>query len=80
MKYGPTPRFSKHRLVSRGILILGMLVIVWFNSGKKNEKAFAAFEDDLTAKAMKTKCSAGHEAAVKPFPSMQVFQFMYNNI
>lgn len=64
------PRFSKQRLWSRGILIFGLLVVVWFNSGKKNEEAFAAFDDDLTAKAMKTRCSADHEAAVKPYPSM----------
>lgn len=63
------PRFSKQRLWSRGILITGLLIIVWYNTGKKNEQPFASFHEDITAKAMKTRCSQGHEAAVKPFPS-----------
>ena len=74
MKYGPMPRFSKQRLWSRGILIVGLLVIVWYNSGKKNEVSFADFDEDINAKAMKTRCSPGLEAAVKPFPSELPFK------
>lgn len=69
LRYGPMPRFSKQRLWSRGILIIGLLIIVWYNSGKKNEQSFASIDEDINAKAMKTKCSADFDASVKPFPS-----------
>ncbi|ODM93377.1 2-oxoglutarate and iron-dependent oxygenase domain-containing protein 3 [Orchesella cincta] len=82
-KFGPMPRFSKQRLWSRGILITGLLVIVWYNSGKKNEQSFADFDEEITAKAMKTRCSSSHEAAVKPFSKCipkQCGRFVVDNL
>ncbi|CAL8142345.1 unnamed protein product [Orchesella dallaii] len=83
LKYGPMPRFSKQRLWSRGILITGLLVIVWYNSGKKNEQSFASFDEEITTKAMKTRCSPSLDEAVKPFPKCipkQCGRFVVDNL
>jgi hypothetical protein len=68
-KFGPMPKLSPHRLWSRTALILGLMTIVWYNAGKKNETSLASVSDDIRFRGMKTKCSSGFDQAVSKYPA-----------
>jgi hypothetical protein len=70
-KFGPMPKLSPHRLWSRTALILGLMAVVWYNSGKKVETPFAKVEEALKYRTMKTKCSDSFDKHVKPFATSE---------
>ncbi|CAG7822700.1 unnamed protein product [Allacma fusca] len=54
-RFGPMPGVTKHRLFSRAALILGLMTVIYFTSGKK-EEVFADTKT-LKVKSMDTVCS-----------------------
>lgn len=66
-KFGPTPSFPYQKVWSRCILILGVLVIVWYNSKRGKETYFAKQKDILLSRTQHLECGADYKAELETF-------------
>ncbi|XP_066589500.1 2-oxoglutarate and iron-dependent oxygenase domain-containing protein 3-like [Prorops nasuta] len=67
-KFGPPVTFPYQRVWSRCILILGVLLIVWYNSKKEKEIELAKHKDFIMNRAQALECSEDYKAEVGNFP------------
>jgi len=68
----PSPQiFPKHRVWSRIVLVLGVLVVVYFTNAKIKESIFGDFKEDLSrGKGFELKCTHKYTDAIKQFPGI----------
>ncbi|XP_015126153.1 2-oxoglutarate and iron-dependent oxygenase domain-containing protein 3 [Diachasma alloeum] len=67
-KYGPIPRFPYQKVWSRSILILGVMLIVWYNSTRSKEVSFARQRDVLLSRTQNADCSIDYKADIDKYP------------
>lgn len=65
-RFGPLPKFPHQRVWSRGIVIVGVLVYVWFTSGGK-ETTLAKFKDVLPHRGQKVDCDDAYLEEIKQY-------------
>lgn len=68
LKYGPPVSFPYQRVWSRCILILGVLLIVWYNSRQAKEVSLAKQKDVLVSRAQNVDCSVDYRDELEKFP------------
>ncbi|XP_015587769.1 2-oxoglutarate and iron-dependent oxygenase domain-containing protein 3 isoform X2 [Cephus cinctus] len=69
LKYGPVLTFPYQRVWSRGVLILGVLFIVWYNSRNGKEVSFAKQKDVLFSRIQNVPCSDDYKIELDKYPS-----------
>lgn len=67
-KYGPPVSFRYQRVWSRCILILGILLIVWYNSRNGKELSLAKQTDVLVSRTQNVDCSAEYKTELEKYP------------
>lgn len=67
-KYGPPVSFPYQRVWSRCVLILGVLLIVWYNSKQGKEVSLAKQKDILVSRSQNVDCSADYRAELETYP------------
>ncbi|XP_029661571.1 2-oxoglutarate and iron-dependent oxygenase domain-containing protein 3-like [Formica exsecta] len=68
LKYGPVVSFPYQRVWSRCILILGVLLIVWYNSRQAKEVSLAKQKDVLVSRAQNVDCSVDYREELEKYP------------
>ncbi|EFN82412.1 2-oxoglutarate and iron-dependent oxygenase domain-containing protein 3 [Harpegnathos saltator] len=68
LKYGPPVSFPYQRVWSRSILILGVLLIVWYNGKHGREISLAKQKDVLVSRSQNVDCSADYIAKLETYP------------
>lgn len=66
-KYGPLPRISKERIISRGIIILGVIVYVWYSTKEGKEIVLASHKDILQKRGQTFQCDADYYEEIANF-------------
>ncbi|XP_011499007.1 PREDICTED: 2-oxoglutarate and iron-dependent oxygenase domain-containing protein 3-like [Ceratosolen solmsi marchali] len=66
-KYGPYVTFPYQRVWSRCILILGVMLIVWYNSKNSKEVVLARQKDILVSRALNVECSDDYKSELDKF-------------
>lgn len=69
-KYGPMPRFQYQRVFTRGILILGVLTIVYFGTKDGREFSLAKQKEVIQHRAQEIVCSSDYKAELESFPGL----------
>ncbi|XP_046389363.1 2-oxoglutarate and iron-dependent oxygenase domain-containing protein 3-like [Ischnura elegans] len=67
---GPVPNLTSHRIWSRGILVLGALVVVYFTTsrdGVTREKTFALVTERIHHRSQEVTCSEDYKEELKSF-------------
>lgn len=72
LKYGPVLSFPYQRVWSRCILILGVLLIVWYNSRQAKEVSLAKQKDVLVSRTQNVDCSVDYRDELEN--SLAVYQ------
>ncbi|XP_063979842.1 2-oxoglutarate and iron-dependent oxygenase domain-containing protein 3-like [Diachasmimorpha longicaudata] len=67
-KYGPIPRIPYQKVWSRSILILGVILIVWYNSTRSKEVPFARQRDILLSRTQNIDCSIDYKEDINRYP------------
>lgn len=67
-RFGPLPKFPHQRVWSRGVLILGVLVYVWYSSEGK-ETALARYKEVLPHRGQKVECDDAYLEEIKQYPN-----------
>lgn len=67
-KYGPPVSFPYQRVWSRCILILGVLLIVWYNSRQAKEVSLAKQKDVLVSRTQNVDCSVDYRDELEKYP------------
>lgn len=67
-KYGPAVSFPYQRVWSRCVLILGILLVVWYNSKQGKEVSLARQKDVLVSRSQNVDCSADYRAELETYP------------
>ncbi|XP_049810913.1 2-oxoglutarate and iron-dependent oxygenase domain-containing protein 3-like [Schistocerca nitens] len=67
-KYGPMPKFPKQRLWARGILMVGVMAVVYFTSKNSREICIAKQKDVLQHQAQDIACSNEIKAELMKYP------------
>ncbi|XP_014228450.1 2-oxoglutarate and iron-dependent oxygenase domain-containing protein 3-like [Trichogramma pretiosum] len=67
-KYGPHVTFPYQRVWSRCVLIVGVMLIVWYNSKAGKEVALAQRRDVLMGRTAEVRCSPEYRADLAKFP------------
>ncbi|KAL0116148.1 hypothetical protein PUN28_011184 [Cardiocondyla obscurior] len=67
-KYGPIVSFPYQRVWSRCILILGVLLIVWYNNRQGKEIYLAKQKDVLVSRAQNIECSTDYRDELEKYP------------
>jgi len=67
-KYGPLPRFQYQRVFTRGILILGVLTVVYFGTKDGREFSLAKQKEVIHHRAQDIVCSNDYKAELESFP------------
>ncbi|XP_011311363.1 2-oxoglutarate and iron-dependent oxygenase domain-containing protein 3 [Fopius arisanus] len=67
-KYGPIPRFPYQKVWSRSILILGVLLIVWYNSTQSKEVSLARQREVLLSRTQNFDCPQDYKEDLDKFP------------
>lgn len=67
-KYGPMPRFQYQRVFTRGILILGVLTVVYFGTKDGREFSLAKQKEVIHHRAQDIVCSSDYKAELESFP------------
>ncbi|XP_018577284.1 2-oxoglutarate and iron-dependent oxygenase domain-containing protein 3-like [Anoplophora glabripennis] len=68
LKYGPLPRFPGQRVWTRGILILGVLIYVWYFSKSSKETVLAKQNDMYNRRGQVIECSEEYLDDIKQYP------------
>ncbi|KMQ83623.1 pkhd domain-containing transmembrane protein [Lasius niger] len=68
LKYGPPVSFPYQRVWSRCILILGVLLIVWYNSRQAKEVSLAKQKDVLVSRTQNVDCSVDYRDELEKYP------------
>lgn len=68
-KYGPLPKFGGQRIWSRGVLVLGILIYMWYfaKDGKQNIN-FAKQSELYSQRGQHVECSTEYLNDVKQYP------------
>ncbi|KDR14448.1 2-oxoglutarate and iron-dependent oxygenase domain-containing protein 3-like [Zootermopsis nevadensis] len=66
-KYGPMPSFPYQRVFTRGILILGVLTVVYFGTKDGREVALAKQKEVVHHRAQDITCSDDYKAELETF-------------
>ncbi|XP_001605079.1 2-oxoglutarate and iron-dependent oxygenase domain-containing protein 3 [Nasonia vitripennis] len=67
-KYGPHVTFPYQRVWSRCVLILGVMLVVWYNSRNGKEVSFARQKDVLVSRTQHVDCSTDYKAEIDKYP------------
>ncbi|KAH0945203.1 hypothetical protein HN011_010258 [Eciton burchellii] len=67
-KYGPAVSFPYQRIWSRCILILGILLIVWYNTKQGKEVSLAKQRDVLVSRMQNVDCSMDYKDELEKYP------------
>lgn len=67
-RYGPLITFPNQRMWSRGIILVGLMVYVWYSSAyNKNEVSFAKQKDSLPLREMMKECDRDYYDEIRKF-------------
>lgn len=66
-KYGPMPTFQYQRVFTRGILIVGVLTVVYFGTKDGREFALAKQKEVIHHRAQDIMCSDDYRAELEAF-------------
>ncbi|XP_008555884.1 2-oxoglutarate and iron-dependent oxygenase domain-containing protein 3 [Microplitis demolitor] len=67
-KFGPRVSFPYQKVWSRCVLILGVLLIVWYNSRRGKEVSFARQKDILLSRTQNLDCANDYKAEMATYP------------
>ncbi|RZC35993.1 2-oxoglutarate and iron-dependent oxygenase domain-containing protein 3-like, partial [Asbolus verrucosus] len=67
-RYGPLPKFPSQRVWSRGIIILGILIYVWYTSKDGKEISLARQKDVVSIRSQTLDCDSKYLEEIKQFP------------
>ncbi|XP_011870556.1 PREDICTED: 2-oxoglutarate and iron-dependent oxygenase domain-containing protein 3-like [Vollenhovia emeryi] len=67
-KYGPIVSFPYQRVWSRCVLILGVLLIVWYNNRQGKEVYLAKQKDVLVSRTQNVDCSVDYRDELEKYP------------
>ncbi|XP_071632561.1 2-oxoglutarate and iron-dependent oxygenase domain-containing protein 3 [Temnothorax longispinosus] len=67
-KYGPIVTFPYQRVWSRCVLILGVLLIVWYNNRQGKEVYLAKQKDVLVSRTQNVDCSMDYRDELEKYP------------
>ncbi|KAG5336503.1 OGFD3 protein, partial [Acromyrmex charruanus] len=67
LKYGPTVSFPYQRVWSRCVLILGVLLIVWYNNRQGKEVYLAKQKDVLVSRTQNVDCSMDYRDELEKY-------------
>lgn len=65
-RFGPLPKFPHQRVWSRGVLIVGVLVYVWYTSGGK-ETSLAKYKEVLQHRGQKVECDDAYLEEIRQY-------------
>ncbi|KAJ3661465.1 hypothetical protein Zmor_005860 [Zophobas morio] len=68
LRYGPLPKISGQRIWSRGIIILGVLIYVWYTSKDGKEISLAKQKDIVVTRGQAVDCDPEYINEIKQFP------------
>ncbi|EZA60542.1 hypothetical protein DMN91_009584 [Ooceraea biroi] len=68
LKYGPLVTFPYQRVWSRCVLILGVLLIVWYNTRQGKEVSLAKQRDVLVSRTQNVDCSVDYKDELEKYP------------
>ncbi|XP_044270433.1 2-oxoglutarate and iron-dependent oxygenase domain-containing protein 3-like [Tribolium madens] len=68
-RYGPMPKFPNQRIWSRGIVILGVLLYVWYTSKDGKEVSLAKQKDILPIRGQTVECDSKYLDEITQFPT-----------
>lgn len=69
-KYGPMPTFPYQRMFTRGILILGVLTVVYFGTKDGREVSLAKQKEMVHHRAQDIICSDDYKAELEIFSGL----------
>ncbi|XP_030757324.1 2-oxoglutarate and iron-dependent oxygenase domain-containing protein 3-like [Sitophilus oryzae] len=67
-KYGPMPRNTTFRVLSRGVMIIGVMVYVWYYSNGKRESSLAKQNTIYQTRGQHVDCHPDFINEIKGFP------------
>ncbi|XP_068892496.1 2-oxoglutarate and iron-dependent oxygenase domain-containing protein 3-like [Tenebrio molitor] len=67
LRYGPLPKLSNQRIWSRGIMVLGIIVYVWYTSKDGKETILAKQKDVLPLRGQTVECDKKYLNEIKQF-------------
>ncbi|KAG5885208.1 hypothetical protein JTB14_012231 [Gonioctena quinquepunctata] len=67
IKYGPLPRFPGQRVWSRGIVILGVLIYLWYFSKSTKETLLAKQSETYSKRGQHVECSSEYLEDIKQY-------------
>ncbi|CAD6242159.1 GSCOCG00009426001-RA-CDS [Cotesia congregata] len=67
-KFGPRVSFPYQKVWSRCVLILGVLLIVWYNSKRGKEVSFARQKDILLSRTQNLDCANDYKTELATYP------------
>ncbi|KAL6267201.1 hypothetical protein P5V15_000278 [Pogonomyrmex californicus] len=68
LKYGPAVSFPYQRIWSRCVLILGVLLIIWYNNRQGKEIYLAKQKDVLVSRTQNVDCSMDYRDELEKYP------------
>lgn len=66
-RYGPMPRFPHQRVWSRGIIIVGVMIYIWYFSKVSKETVLASQKDTLQNRGQQFDCDAAYLTDINKF-------------
>jgi hypothetical protein len=66
-KYGRMPVLPNHRLWTRGMMILSVMVVIYFTSNKGREVTLAKQSEPTHHRGQHVKCSDDYKAELQKF-------------
>ncbi|KAF4527705.1 hypothetical protein B566_EDAN016373 [Ephemera danica] len=67
-KYGPMPKLPNHRLWTRGVMVLSVMVVLYFTSHKGREVILAKQSEPTHHRGQHVHCSDDYKAELQKFP------------
>ncbi|XP_066991993.1 2-oxoglutarate and iron-dependent oxygenase domain-containing protein 3 [Anabrus simplex] len=67
-KYGPLPKIPYQQVWARGVMILGVIAVVYFSTKNNKEVALARQKEILHQRAHDIPCSEDYKTEIKEFP------------
>lgn len=69
LKYGPMPNFPYQRVWSRGIIIVGVVIYLWYFSKQGKETVLASHKDVLNNRGQTFDCDSEYTKDIEVFPN-----------
>lgn len=67
-KFGPLPKFSTQRVWSRGVIIAGLMIYIWYTSKDGKETALATQKDILQQRGQSFQCDEEFKVEISQYP------------